>query len=106
MVVAVEGSFSKEDIPLNIPDTVTKIDELSVMLSSLQHEVTTLVKEKTTLTINTTLDVFFDSSLMAFISKPISRNAYYAQSCEPINWILDTSATDHISSNKSLFKSL
>lgn len=46
MVTTVERANIEEDNPLDYPDTSTRINELTFMLSSLKQEVTQLVKGK------------------------------------------------------------
>lgn len=55
MVVTVEGSYCEEDNLLETLMSSTKINELSVILNSLQQEVTRLAKGKAVLTANTTM---------------------------------------------------
>lgn len=47
-----------------------------------------------------------DNIPMAFASKSTSKNIYYAHYYQNIDWILDSGATDYMSSDNSLFTSL
>ncbi|KAG8655435.1 hypothetical protein MANES_04G047309v8 [Manihot esculenta] len=53
VVAAVEGTPHKRDTPLDMPNTSTQINDLNIMMNSLQQEVSKLMKEKDVLTVNT-----------------------------------------------------
>lgn len=107
VVAAIEGSNIEEDNPMDPPDTAIKIDELTVMLNSLQQEMTKLMKGSTTFTASTSTQAGYDSKsyLIDFAGKSHSLKTCTVKLYSDTSWILDTSATDHMSSNKSLFTS-
>lgn len=109
MVAVVEGITTKDINPLDFADRTTVIDELTAMLNSLQHEVAKLMKGKKTFTASTIIyfGSYFehdsDFNFIDFTVKSNSINAYAVNMHDDTSWILQTSATDHMSSNKSLF---
>lgn len=98
----------EEDSLLDATHDSTKIDEIGVVLSNLQQEFSRLVKRKTVL-IAATIDASTQSlnyGPYVFAGNYYSINTWINKRHNSVIWILDTSATDHISPNKYLFTNL
>ncbi|KAF2314609.1 hypothetical protein GH714_027926 [Hevea brasiliensis] len=95
----------------------SKIEEMSSMLGSIQHEIQKLVQGKASVAAavvgqpyKTTVGPSYSSpnlqSLTTFASNFNSLSVCSAKECDYNTWIVDTCATDHITPNQVLFYSV